>query len=231
MKNILKDKKVLITGATGGLGREFCYQLSDFGVKLYITSKTNDKLDSLQNELVNKGVECKSKCVDFTKSKNISDHLFVDVDILINCAGVYIEKNLDSLTIEDYDEIFDINLKTPFMLIKEVSKNMKKHRWGRIINIGSNSSYIGKENRSLYCSTKHAILGLSRSINQELKNYNIKTFCFSPGGLQTEMGKQVSDVNYPRFIRPRELVSFVIHTIQYDENMMLDEIKINRTGI
>ena len=66
---------------------------------------------------------------------------------------------------------------------------------------------------------------------KHLENYNIKTFCFSPGGLQTEMGKQVSDVNYPRFIKPRELVSFVIHTIQYDENMMLDEIKINRTGI
>lgn len=231
MKNILKDKNVLITGATGGLGKEFCYQLADIGANLCITSKTESKLFSLQNKLSNKGVRCVAKSADFTKSIENLDDCFDKVDVLINCAGVYLEKNLESLTDDDYEEIFDVNVKTPFKLIKEVSVNMKNNRWGRIVNIGSNSSYVGVENKSLYCSTKHAILGLSRAVNQELKSYGIKTFCFSPGGLQTKMGKQVSGVNYPRFIKPKELVSFIIHTIQYDDNMMLDEVKVNRTGV
>jgi len=231
MKNILKNKNVLITGATGGLGKEFCYQLADIGANLCITSKTESKLLSLQNKLSSKGIECVAKSADFTLGIDNLDGCFDKVDILINCAGVYLEKSLDNLTDNDYEEIFDVNVKTPFKLIKEVSINMKDNRWGRIVNIGSNSSYVGVENKSLYCSTKHAILGLSRAVNQELKNYNIKTFCFSPGGLQTEMGKQVSEVNYPKFISPKELVNFIIHTIQYDDNMMLDEVKVNRTGV
>ena len=133
MKNILKNKNVLITGATGGLGKEFCYQLADYGANLCITSKTESKLLSLQNKLSSKGVKCVAKSADFTLGIDNLGDCFDKIDILINCAGVYLEKSLDNLTDNDYEEIFDVNLKTPFKLIKEVSINMKNNRWGRII--------------------------------------------------------------------------------------------------
>ncbi len=230
MKNILENKNVLITGATGGLGREFCYQLGKEKTNLFITSKTESKLNSLKEELLEQGINCKSIVTDFNSNVEHLIESFNNIDILVNTAGVYIEDDLENITTDDYDESFNVNVKVPFILIKEYSKRMKRKGWGRIINIGSNSSYVGTENYSLYCSTKHAVLGLSRAVHQELKNYNIKTFCFSPGGLKTKMAKKINAEEYPLFIEPKELVQYIIHTIQYDNNMVIDEIKINRVG-
>jgi short-subunit dehydrogenase len=231
MENILKGKNILITGATGGLGREFCYQLNNEKTNLFITSKTESKLNSLKEELLENGISCKSIVTDFNVGIEPLREYFDSVDILINCAGVYIEDSLENLTIDDYDKLFNVNVKSSFALIKEVSVNMKNNRWGRIINIGSNSAYIGTKNNSLYCSTKHAVLGLSRAVHQELKHYNIKTFCFSPGGVQTNMGKKINPVEYPLFIEPSELVQYIIHTIKYDSHMVVDEVKVNRVGV
>ena len=227
----LKGKNVLITGASGGLGREFCNQLIGENINLYITDKGESELLLLQKELLENGMECKVKVADFNDGIEPLREYFDSVDILINCAGVYIEDSLENLTTDDYDELFNVNVKSLFALIKEVSMNMKKNKWGRIINIGSNSGYIGTKNGSLYCSTKHAVLGLSRAVHQELKHYNIKTFCFSPGGLQTNMGKKIDPTEYPLFIEPNELVQYIIHTIKYDSHMVLDEVKINRMGV
>ena len=74
-----------------------------------------------------------AKSADFTLGIDNLGDCFDKIDILINCAGVYLEKSLDNLTDNDYEEIFDVNLKTPFKLIKEVSINMKNNRWGRIL--------------------------------------------------------------------------------------------------
>ena len=71
---------------------------------------------------------------------------------------------------------------------------------------------------------------LAPNIKKVLKKYNIKTFCFSPGGLKTKMAKKINAEEYPLFIEPKELVQYIIHTIQYDNNMVIDEIKINRVG-
>jgi short-subunit dehydrogenase len=231
MENILKGKNVLITGATGGLGREFCYQLAKEKTNLFITSKTESKLNSLKEELLENGISCKSIVADFNFNVEHLIKFLNNIDILVNNAGVYIDSSLENSTIDDYDELFNVNVKVPFILIKECSKQMKIKSWGRIINIGSNSSYVGTENNTLYCSTKHAILGLSRAVHQELKYHNIKSFCFSPGGLQTNMGKNLSNsVEYPLFIEPNELVQYIVHTIKYDSHMVVDEVKINRVG-
>ena len=229
--SILKGKNVLITGANGGLGREFCKQLIGKNINLFITAPRKSELLLLQKELLENGMECKVKVADFNDGIEPLREYFDSVDIVSHCDREYIEDSLENLTIDDYDTLYNVNVKALFTLIKEVSVNMKNNRWGRIINIGSNSAYIGTKNNSLYCSTKHAVLGLSRAVHQELKHYNIKTFCFSPGGLQTNMGKKINPVEYPLFIEPSELVQYILHTIQYDGPMVIDESKVNRMGV
>lgn len=230
MDNILKNKNVLITGATGGVGVELCTQFKENGANLFITSKTNNKIQTLANEF-----ECEYINSDFNLGiKELTTSIrntIGTIDILVNCAGVFISDELNELTLDNFDTIFNVNVKAPFALMKEFSQDMKKNKWGRIINIGSNSAYMGISENTLYTASKHAILGLSRSLQQELKVHGIRTYCFSPGGMQTPMGKAINEEEYSKFISPKEFVDFIIHSIKYNSNMVPDEIKLNRLGM
>ena len=230
MNNILKNKNVLITGATGGVGVELCSQFKESGANLFITSKNHNRIQKLGEKL-----ECEYVESDFNiGTEDLISYIrntIGTIDILVNCAGVFISNELSELTIEDFDTIFNINVKAPFVLMKEFSKDMKKNQWGRIINIGSNSAYVGAAENTLYCASKHAILGISRSLQQELKTDGIRTYCFSPGGMQTPMGKAINKEEYIKFISPKEFVDFIIHSIKYNSQMISDEIKLNRIGI
>ena len=97
------------------------------------------------------------------------------------------------------DESFDVNFKVPFILSKEFSVDMTKKKWGRLIFIGSSSSYLGFPGGSIYSSSKHAILGLSRSLQSELKSKNIRVQCFSPSSTKTEMAKISADQDFSTF--------------------------------
>ena len=97
-----------------------------------------------------------------------------------------------------------------------------------LINIGSSSSYAGFSKTVTYCSAKHGLLGLSRSLNEEFKQYGIRTYIFSTGTIKTRMGKKVKNQTYKNFIDPAELSSFIINTIKQNDNMITEEIKINR---
>ena len=156
MNNILKNKNVLITGATGGVGVELCSQFKESGANLFITSKNHNRIQKLGEKL-----ECEYVESDFNiGTEDLISYIrntIGTIDILVNCAGVFISNELSELTIEDFDTIFNINVKAPFVLMKEFSKDMKKNQWGRIINIGSNSAYVGAAENTLYCSSKHAI--------------------------------------------------------------------------
>ena len=153
---------------------------------------------------------------------------FKKIDVLINCAGIFPVKKLSSSTIDEFDYCMDVNVRAPFYLIKEFSRDMIRNKWGRIVNIGSSSSYDGFKETSIYCASKHAILGLSRSVYDELKNYNIRTFTISPGSIKTKMGRKVKNQNYQTFIRPEEIAKFLVDIISYDHEMIPNEIQLKR---
>ena len=104
----------------------------------------------------------------------------------------------------------------------------RKKKWGRIVNIGSSSSYDGFSETSIYSASKHAILGFSRSIQKELKAYGIRTYCISPGAIKTKMGKQIKGQNYSTFINPKEIAEVILNLIQFDKEMMIPEIRLDR---
>jgi len=169
---ILKNKNCFLTGATGGLGIELAKELANNSCNLFLTSNTEEKLKELKKELkkINPTIKILYKKCNLSKQEEIpeliefcKENLF-EVNILINSAGIFQIKSLQDTGLIDFDNTFSINVKAPFILSKEFSKNMIKNKWGRIINIGSSSSYSGFKNGSLYCSSKHALLGLSRVI-------------------------------------------------------------------
>lgn len=235
MKNILKNKNCLLTGATGGIGKELAKQLIKENCNLFLTSTNSKKLNKLKKELkpsTNTTIFYKSS--NFSNSSDLSDLIkeirkkMKKIDILINSAGIFKVKSIFKSTINDYDLIFNVNVKMPFLLSKEFSKDMVKNKWGRIINIGSSSSYNGFKNASLYCASKHAILGMSRSLQSELKQKNVRILTVSPGSTQTKMGKISKEQDFKTFLKPDEVARYIVFLISFDDEMVIDETRLNR---
>tara|TARA_B100001750_G_C15506718_1_gene600875 strand:+ start:1802 stop:2533 length:732 start_codon:yes stop_codon:yes gene_type:complete len=234
--NILKGKNCFISGATGGLGKAIVSELVLNQCNLFLTSTNKTKLKKLKKEIstVNSDIIINYDVCDLRKLNDVKKIIkkfrstMGNCDILINCAGILPIKSLSKTLVSDYDSCFNVNVKAPFLLSKEFSNDMKKKRWGRIVNIGSSSSYDGFSETSIYSASKHAILGFSRSIQKELKSYGIRTCCISPGSIKTKMGKQIKGQNYSTFINPKEIAEAILNLIQFDKEMMIPEIRLDR---
>lgn len=241
-KNILKNKNCLITGATGGLGREISIELAKNGCNLFLTSK-EENLDGFKSEIENNNNEISVGCqlTDLRIDDEIDSLVnkvrqkFPHIDILVNCAGENHRKPISESSIEEYDSCMNLNVRAPFILSKEFSKDMVKNNWGRIVNIASSSAHNGFKNAAIYCSSKHAILGLSRTLFAELKDQNVRSFCVAPGSMKTRMAKEdvglLAEQDYNTFIEPYEVAKFISRIISYDNEMISQEISLNRLNI
>jgi len=229
--NNLNGKKCLITGATGGLGKEIAREMNSLGCDLFLTARNYEKLYNLKNELNNAKAPILICDADLgsqegiDKVASLKDH---GLDIIINCAGIFEPKSIEESSIEDFDNCFNVNVKAPFVFCKEFSANMKDNKWGRIVNIGSSSAYNGFKDSTIYSSSKHALLGLSKSMQAELKEFNVRTFFVAPSGMKTEMGKRIKGQKYDTFIDPKEVAQYISFVIMFDGDMVADEIQLKR---
>jgi len=115
-----------------------------------------------------------------------------------------------------------------FILSRELSPKMVENKWGRIVNIGSSSSYAGFQETSVYCASKHAVLGFSRSIHEELKDFNVRTFCISPSSTKTKMGRKILNQDFETFLDPKDVAEYVIFCISFESNTVTNEIFLKR---
>ncbi len=235
--NVLAGKHCLLTGATGGLGRHIARALMQAGCHLFLTSTSREKLEILRQELAAGNVHHSLilfKEADLCSEPAITAMLedaairFDHIDILINCAGIFLHASLAEATVEDFDRIFQINVRAPFLLAKACVGGMQKNGWGRIVNIGSSSAYQGFKDTSLYCASKHALLGFSRAWYDELKHENIRVFSLSPGSIKTEMGQLIQHQDVDTFIAPEEAAAYLVFVIGFDREMISEEIRMNR---
>ena len=237
-KNVLDGKNCLITGATGGIGKEIVFEIASKNCNLFLVGQKENKLKELKKEIQkthNIKVEfCKANLCNLRDIKKIvkqSKNKFKTIDVLINTAGIFSIKSLNKSNLNEFEKMLRVNTIVPFLLAKEFSMNMVKKKWGRIVNLGSSSSYSGFKNGSMYCTTKHAILGLSRALQAELKGHNVRVFSISPGSTKTKMGKISIEQNFETFLNPREVAKVVVFLISFDNEMIVDEIRLNRIKI
>ena len=129
---------------------------------------------------------------------------------------------------EAYSKVMDINFRSAFLFTREVSKYMSKKKWGRIVNIGSSSAYSGFGGTSLYCATKHALLGFSRSVHDELKEFNVRCYYISPSSTQSKMGRMTKGQDYETFLNPSDIAKYVVFSISFDSNLVSEEIFLKK---
>ncbi len=234
---VFENKRCFITGATGGIGRHLAMKMAENNCDLLLTSAHITKLKELKKELQSRyRTNCKIFCEqgnfnnvqDIKRLIKVAKEKLANIDILINCAGVFVVKSLFDSKLKDFETSFNINLRAAFMFSQAFSGNMIKNKWGRIINIGSSSAYVGCRNTSLYCASKHALLGFSKSLHDELKEHNIRVFCVSPSGTKTEMGKLIENQNFNTFLNPEEIADYVAYISSFDAEMISEEIRLNR---
>lgn len=235
--NIFKTKNCLISGATGGIGREIALEFARKGCNVILTSRNADKLSELKEKILSY-TDNKVKVYvvqgDLNKLEDIKAIINyirkekLDIEILINSAGIFPVKPLEESTLADYESVFNLHVRSAFIFAKEFSKDMKKKQWGRIVNIGSSSAYDGFPETSLYCASKHALLGLSKSLGKELKFYNIRTYFISPSGTKTEMGKRIKGQDYETFLDPIDIAKYISFIISFDSEIITDEVRLNR---
>jgi len=237
MRNVLKNRNCFITGATGGIGRQIALKMAAAKCNLFLTATRMERIKLLQKEIKAVHSNTIEVCCQAGDLNSVSDidrliascqKQLKSIDIFIHSAGTFIVKPLSETDLNDFEQSFNLHVKAPFLFIKAFSQGMIKNRWGRIILIGSSSAYTGVKNTSLYCASKHALLGLSRSFHDELKVHNIRTFCVSPAGTKTEMGRKIENQDYNTFLDPEEIAEFIVFASSFDEAMICDEVRLNR---
>ena len=190
-----KDKKILITGASGGIGDELVKKFVSLGGNVIGTGTKIEKLDLLKKKYSNIKVK-KFDISDHSRIEEFIDDATLELgglDILINNAGT----NADNLSLrmkeEEWKKIIDINLTSTFLLSKNAIKKMLKNKFGRIVNITSIVGHTGNLGQANYSASKAGIIGMSKSLAIEYAKKNITINCVSPGFIQSNMTMNIAE--------------------------------------
>jgi NAD(P)-dependent dehydrogenase (short-subunit alcohol dehydrogenase family) len=219
----LSERTALVTGGSKGLGKAMARGFAEAGANVMLASRHEDELKDAAEEIREvSGSRVEHFATDMT-DRNQVDALAAEalkrmgrIDILVNNAGSNTPQTIDEIRDEDWDRMLELNLSSCMRLTRLLAPQMKERRWGRIIHISSVLGLGGKEQRGSYCSTKSALLGLTRAGALDLGPFNITVNCIAPGPFLTDLpGRLLSDEQKQVFAdatalgrwgRPEELI-------------------------
>ena len=197
---LLKDKNVIITGATRGIGKGIALEFAKQGANIAFTySRSVDEAKDLEKELSKFGVKAKSFQSDASKyddSHKLIESILLDfdtIDVLVNNAGITKDNLLMRMQESDFDLVISVNLKSVFNMTKAVQKTMLKQRYGSIINMSSVVGVKGNAGQTNYAASKAGIIGFSKSVALELGSRNIRCNVVAPGFIETEMTAELNE--------------------------------------
>ena len=233
------NKNFLITGASAGLGETFSTLIANMAKNIIIVGRNKNRLLKLKEKInkVNSKIKVLIVTTDLSKESGVL-RLFKKfetqkeikfIDILVNSAANFTVKKIEKVSMEQLRSDFQLNVISPFMISKYFGLKMKKKNKGIIFNIGSSSSYDCSKNTSVYCSTKHALLGMSKAFNAEWQSEGVKSIFIAPGSMKTSMGRKVKNQDFNTFIEPYEVAKTMKNLISDEKSMFIDEVKIKRT--
>tara|TARA_B100001248_G_C27246123_1_gene391634 strand:+ start:54 stop:788 length:735 start_codon:yes stop_codon:yes gene_type:complete len=191
----LKNKKVLITGATGGIGNSLVKKFNDLNCTIIASGTNEDKLNNLKNKYENIITE-KFKLDEHNKIEefiNKVEQKAEGLDVLINNAGITLDNLSIRLTEDNWKKVLDINLTSSFLMCKFAIKKMLKKKSGKIINITSIVGHTGNIGQANYSASKAGIVAFSKSLALEYARKNININCISPGFIKTEMTDKIDE--------------------------------------
>ena len=218
----LDGKKALITGASGGIGKEIAKVLIEHNAEVCISGRNLEELNALKKSL---GEKCYVVACDLSKKDEITelikktDDYLGHIDILINNAGITKDNIFLRMSENEWEDVLNINLNSTFSILKLITKGMVKRKYGRIINISSVVGVTGGAGQVNYSASKAGLIGLTKSLSQEIATRNITVNCIAPGFIETPMTEKLDDkrkdavinsIPMNRIGTPKDLSSAVI---------------------
>ncbi len=184
----LDDKKALVTGASGGIGRAIARQLHGQGAHVILSGRRKDALEQLAGELRER---CSLVVADLGSSDGVATLMDAvekeGLDILVNNAGLTRDNLAMRMKDEDWQEVLDVNLSAGFRLTRGLLRGMMKRRFGRIINITSIVAVTGNPGQANYAAAKAGMIGMSKALAAEVASRGITVNCVAPGFIETPM--------------------------------------------
>ena len=201
----IKDKVVVITGASSGLGEATARRLAREGAKLVLGARRLDRLQTLASELsLGDNAVLQTDVTQCEQVKRLVDRA-VDahgrIDVILNNAGVMPHSPLERGKVEDWDHMIDVNLRGVLYGIAAALPHMKARQSGHIINVSSVAGHKVRPGSAVYAATKTAVRVISEGLRQEVKPYNIRTTVISPGAVMTELPNSVTEPDIAQNIR------------------------------
>ena len=230
----VKGKNIIITGGSLGIGKETARNLVKKGANVLITGRSENRLIEAKRYTGSKMIEFdisdhRSICENAKKCMDILDGR---VDVLINNAGIGVRKSIDELNIDDFLQVFNVNVFGLALFTKEIIPYMIKESYGTIINIGSTASLKGYKNGSIYSSSKFAVRCLTQCWQAELRPHNIRVCQVNPSEVTTAFGssERVERACVENKLTAKEISHSIISAIEMDDRGFINELNIWATN-
>lgn len=226
----LKGKTVCITGSSKGLGKSLALAFASRSYNVILHGRDENRLKDMKEAILYRGVRCRVVIGDITTTDTI-DRLSKcaeeeNIDILINNAGIYLNKTVEEMSVSEFKEVLDVNLIAPVLLSKNIAAFFKKKKSGLIININSLAGKTSSPQEAAYCASKHGLKGFMGAFQFETLQYNVPILNIYSGAIHTHMteGRGATE----NFINADELAEYICMTSQDYKNMRVSEIEILR---
>lgn len=236
MNNRLEGKTVIVTGAAGGIGEVLCVKLAERGMNVVLNGRRKEALEAVAakvEQVGGKACVCAGDLADMGFLDELlarSESVFGGVDVLINNAGLSHRCSVEEMTPELFESIMRVNVQAPYFLCQKAVPYLRTSDFATIINIGSVVSHKGYPLQSVYAASKHALLGFSKSLANEVFQENIRVHVISPGSVFTDMIASVRpDLRPEGMILPEDMAEIVLFYLDHRHtNAVIDEIEVHR---
>lgn len=229
----LQDMRIMITGASRGIGLAIARRLKEEGAVLCLMASSPGSFSDIESEFDNAktfflhGNLLKKK--DPVKLVHDAAALMGGIDVVINNAGMAFGKSMKETTVDDWDKVMKLNARAPFLICRESIEYLKQSECPSIINISSVVGIKGYDNQSAYSASKHALMGFTKAMAKEIQQYGIRVHTIAPGGVATEMVLGTRpDLDATVLITPEEIADAVWYLLTRRGNAVIEEINMRR---
>ncbi len=244
MTDNISGKVIVITGASSGMGEATARDLAAKGAKVALGARRQDRLDAVVKDITDAGGEAVAVATDVTKRADVealvakAKDSFGRVDVIFNNAGLMPLSPMESLRVDEWDQMVDVNVKGTLYGIGAVLPIFKEQKSGQIINVSSVYGHKAVATGAVYCGTKFAVRAISEGLRQEVKDYNVRVTVISPGAVDTELTQHIAEPGLGDEVRgfveqiavpASTMADMVAFAISQPENVDVNEILFRPT--